>query len=225
MNRTARRAAAGLAAGAAVTLAASIPWIRKRHMRWGATDEEIEKALPLDDRVADPTYVTNRAVTIDAPVESVWPWIAQMGESRGGFYSYTVIERLLGMRVVNADRILPELQAPAVGEALDRAGTLLVQAVEPNRFLVLGPPEGLDFQVTWTLALFPNGEGATRLLSRCRAKLPEGAKGLLWLLLLDPGQLLMERKMLREIKRLAERAIRPAVTADMVRPPFSAHAH
>jgi hypothetical protein len=219
---TARRAAVGLAAGTVAALAASAPWIRKRHMRWGATDEEIGRALPLDDRIPDPTYVTNRAIAIHAPVEAVWPWIAQMGEvPRGGFYSYVAVERLLGLRVENADRILPEFQEPAVGDALDRAGTLRVQAIEPNRCLVLGPPEGLDFQVTWALAIFPAANGTTRLLSRCRAKLPPGPKGAAWRLLLDPGQLIMERRMLGQIKRRAERHARPKA-ADMVRPPFTA---
>lgn len=222
-KQTTRLAAAGLAAGAAA-LVASVPWIRKRHLRWGATDAEIATELTLDDRVPEPTYVTNRAITIQAPIEAVWPWLVQMGESpRAGFYSYAAIERLLGMRIENADRILPGLQALAVGDAIDRRGKLVVLAIEPHHLLVLGPPEGVGVAATWTLALFPTPHGATRLLSRCRSKIPPGAKGLLWLAILDPGHLLMERRMLREIKRLAEKAARPAA-ADMVRPPFSARA-
>jgi hypothetical protein len=199
-----RRAAAGLTAGAAVG-AGGLVLLRQWQRFWRATDEEIARAMPLDDRVPDPTYVTNRALTIQAPPEDVWPWLAQMGElPRGGFYSYLTVERLLRMKVENADRILPEFQNPKVGEAIDRAGTLLVLAVEPRRHLVLGPPRTLELQSTWALALYPAGHLATRLVSRCRARLPRGAKGLLWSLILDPGQFVMERKMLLEIKRRVE---------------------
>ncbi len=173
--------------------------------RWNATDEEAARPLPLDDQVSQPTYVTNRAITVAAPPEQIWPWIAQMGElPRGGFYSYLTIERLLKMRVTNAERILPAFQTPEVGTAIDRAGTMIVKAVEPNSVLVLGPPPMPDFDSTWAIALLPAGDGSTRLLSRCRARLPRGAKGFLISLILDPGQFLMERKMLFEIKKRAE---------------------
>jgi hypothetical protein len=179
--------------------------IRKWHLRWGASDEEIARAMPLDGEIERPTYVTNRAVTIGASAEEVWPWIAQMGERpRGGFYSYLSVERLLRMRVANADRILPEFQDLRVGQAIDRAGTMLVKAVEPNRVLVLGPSPTPEFDATWAIGLFPSGEGRTRLVSRCRALLPRGVKGLLMFLVLDPGQFVMERKMLLEIKKRAE---------------------
>jgi hypothetical protein len=198
--------AAALGAGAAA-LAAYAGLVRRWHLRWGTTDEEIARPMPLDDEVREPTYVTNRAVTIRALPEEIWPWIAQMGElPRGGFYSYVPVERLLGMRVENADRILPEFQSPAVGDALDRAGTMLVKAVEPGRFVVLGPPPMPDLKVTWTIALYPTGEGSTRLISRVRAWIGPGPKGLLLFLILDPGQFLMERKMLLEIKKRAESA-------------------
>ena len=51
--------------------------------------------------------MTNRAITIDARPEEIWPWLAQMGElPRGGFYSHMWVERLMGMRVENADRMI-----------------------------------------------------------------------------------------------------------------------
>jgi hypothetical protein len=161
--------------------------------------------MPLDAEVADPTYVTNRAITIRALPEEIWPWLAQMGElPRSGFYSYVAVERLLKMQVENADRVLSEFQDPKVGDALDHAGTMLVKAVEPNSFLILGPPPTPELAVTWAIALYPRWDGSTRLVSRCRARLPRGSKGLFWLALLDPGQFLMERKMLLGIKKRAE---------------------
>jgi len=96
------------------------------------------------------------------------------------------------------------LQAPQVGEAVDRGGTMLVKAVERDRYLVLGPRPTQDLAVTWALALYPT-DGSTRLVSRCRAHLPRGIRGFLANLILDPGQFVMERKMLLEIKRRAEK--------------------
>jgi hypothetical protein len=195
------RLAGGLAGGAAA-VSASVFLLRRWQRRWNATAEEIALPLPLDDEVSEPTYVTNRAITVPARPEDLWPWIAQMGElPRGGFYSYVTVERLLGMKVRNAVRILPGLERPKAGEAIDRAGTMLVKAIEPNRVLVLGPPPSTDLAVTWAIALFPSGDGSTRLLSRCRARLPRGPRGVLMSLLLDPGQFLMERKMLLELRR------------------------
>jgi hypothetical protein len=196
---------AGLAAGAAglATYAFAVrPW----HLRWGATDEEIAREMPLDGRISRPSYVTNRAVTIHAASPDVWPWLAQMGElPRGGFYSYEWIERILGMWVVNADRILPRFQTLQAGQPLDRWGNMIVKAVDPGRSLVLGPPDGRhDMDSTWAIALYPGQGGATRLVSRVRARLPRGPRGWFWFALLDPGQFVMERKMLLEIKRRAE---------------------
>jgi hypothetical protein len=90
----------GLAVSGAASLVAYAFAIRPWHLRWGATDEEIARETPLDERVKNPTYVTNRAITINAKPEDIWPWLAQMGElPRGGFYSYLWVERMMGMRV------------------------------------------------------------------------------------------------------------------------------
>jgi hypothetical protein len=166
---------------------------------------ERQRPMPLDEVVRKPQYVTNRAITIQASPEAIWPWLAQMGElPRGGFYSYAWIERLMGMKVKNADRILPELQDLRPGEQLDRSGGMVVKAVEPGRFLVLGPQGQPDLEITWTLALYPLDERSTRLISRARGWFKNPARALFWRMLLNRGQFFMERKMLLEIKRRAE---------------------
>jgi hypothetical protein len=88
------------------------PW----HRTWGATDEEQIMSLPGDARDRDPAYELIHAVTIDAPADTVWPWLAQMGQDRGGFYSYDWLERLFQADVHNADRIHAEWQRRASGE-------------------------------------------------------------------------------------------------------------
>jgi hypothetical protein len=132
-----------------------------------------------------------------------------MGElPRGGFYSYEWVERLLGLRVENAGRILPEYQHIEQGDVLDRKGTMTVRGVEPGRWLVLGPPEAQPFgDATWCLALYPKWPSETRLVSRVRARINlRNPASLLLLALLDPGQFIMERKMLLLIKERVERA-------------------
>jgi hypothetical protein len=185
------------------------PW----HLHWGATASECAGNMPLDERVADATVVSTRGITIDAPATQVWPWLVQMGDRpRAGYYSYAWIERMQGMRIENAKRILPEFQSLKVGDTLDRNGTIAVLHAEPGRSLVLGPPERVEgLRCTWAFELISTSERSCRLVTRVRAKLSywqmlRGAPIYVWpfLLLLDPGVFVMERKMLREIKRLAE---------------------
>jgi uncharacterized protein YndB with AHSA1/START domain len=185
------------------------PW----HRRWGATNDEVARPMPLDERVASPTAVSTRAITIDAPPERVWPWLAQMGDRpRAGYYSYTLVEKIQGLDVENAHRIMPEFQSLEVGQAIDKGGTMAVLAVDPGKHLVLGPetpPEWLES--TWAFALYPEGRDKTRLVTRVRARysLRGMLKALPWYtwpfwLLIDPGVFVMERKMLLEIKKHAE---------------------
>ena len=108
--------------------------------RWGATDAEVKKRLPGDELMPHPKWGFTHAVTIKAPVAEVWPWIVQMGQGRGGFYSYEFLENLVGCDIHNADRIIPEFQNLKVGDAIKLAARvpgLPVAVVEPNHALVL----------------------------------------------------------------------------------------
>src|SRR5947209_19113016 len=87
-------------------------------MHWGATDEERLKRVPCDELVPDPITTSTRAITVNTPVEVVWPWLAQIGQDRGGFYSYDWLENLAGCKMDNADRIHPEWQQRAIGEVV-----------------------------------------------------------------------------------------------------------
>jgi hypothetical protein len=187
--------------------------IRHWYLRWGATDEELDRSMPMDEHASSPKLSSTMAITIDAPPEEVWPWLVQIGEPpRAGYYSYTTIERLVGLHVVNRDTIMSEYQTVEVGQALDKAGMMRVLAVDPGHSLVLGPPEGTSVRSTWAFALYPYGEGATRLVTRVHGtwsyrELLRSTNPLTWpmYLLIEPGAFIMERKMLREIRRLAER--------------------
>lgn len=192
------------------------PWL----LRWGTTDEEVSRAMPGDDLVKEPQYVTNRAMTLHARPEQIWPWLVQMGEGRGGFYSYVWIERLLGMRLKNADRILPEFQQLAVGDPLavepQDDYVMEVKALEPERALVLGGSSPAPWgDAEWAMGLYPLDEHSTRLVSRCRTRFNSTWDMLLILSFLDIGQFIMERKWLLGVK---ERAERWAAHTDEARP-------
>lgn len=198
--------AAGITVATAGGLALYARTLRPKHTRWGATDDEIRRSMPLDDRVPGAKYVTNRAVTVRARPDEIWLWLAQIGESpRAGFYSYEWIERLMGMDVKNADAIYPEYQHPKAGDVLDRAGMMEVKAAEAHKWLVLGPPDGLWLGCTWCIALYPEDTETTRVVSRVRAEVKKWSPvAAILMAMLDPGQFLMERKMLLAIKKRAE---------------------
>jgi hypothetical protein len=107
----------GLVAAGAVGLAAYVVAVRPWHLRWGATDDEVQRPMPGDELVPDPKVNATHAITIDAPAVAVWPWLVQWGYQRGGFYSYDWIDRTLGSEgVASVDRILPEHQHLEVGD-------------------------------------------------------------------------------------------------------------
>jgi hypothetical protein len=198
---------AGLA-GLTVTAAAlSYPWLfRHTCLTWGATAEEATRELPGDDLLANPDVVTTRAITIDAPPAAIWPWLAQMGSGRGGMYTYDWIENLFGLDMHSASEILPQFQDVHEGEEFQLGPgrpTMRIEVLEPGRALTL---RFEDQHWVWVFALFPAG-GRTRLLSRNRIALPDASTltRLFYLLVMEPGSLVMERKMLLGIKKRAER--------------------
>jgi hypothetical protein len=181
------------------------PW----HLTWGATSAELDMSLPGDGLA--PRVAAMHAVTIDAPVSAVWPWLVQIGQDRGGFYSYTWIENgLLGAGIRNTDRINPEWQQLGSGDFVrsarrdwlggrfaDKTGWWVAE-VEPERSITL---------IGWgTFALLPVDSGTTRLVIRSRAGDGGFLSAPLDVLLFEPGHFLMERRMMLGIKERAERS-------------------
>lgn len=191
-----------LAIGAAALLYLKLG--RPRVLNWNATAEEAARSLPGDELLPEAALQTTRAISIDAPPSAVWPWIVQMGpRPRAGVYTYDWLQRLLGIDIENADRIMPEHQHLEPGEffSLGKQGNgLRVKAVEPQRALVL---QWEPARATWTFALYPQ-DGGTRLISRNRIP---GSGPLFWMAMavMEPASLVMERKMLLGIKARAER--------------------
>jgi hypothetical protein len=176
--------------------------LRKSIANWGATDSEASARLPGDELLEDADGISTRAIEIDAPPATVWPWLAQMGPSpRGGAYTYDWIENLLGLDMHSADRVLPEFQHPQVGDTIDFGPNVMrLDRVDAGRVLAWRSGDG---KWVWTFVLEPH-DGGTRLISRNRFRLSTFAARI-GALPMEPGSLVMERKMLRGVKQRAER--------------------
>jgi hypothetical protein len=195
-----------------VIIVASFVLLRQWTLSWGATDAEVERSLPGDELIARKPGDWTHAATIEAPPEEVWPWIAQIGDNRGGFYSYTFIENLLMGEDLyhNANRILPQFQNPQPGEGMVM-DSLQVHDLQPGKWLLAAQAaEEGDFNWVWLWHVEPVGTSQTRLLVRNTLRLPGVASNPVASTVLDLGGYIMERRMIQEIKLRAEGRTEPA---------------
>ncbi len=195
---------APLAAAAVIGPAAYVVLGRRRCLTWGATTEEARRTMPGDDLLPTPDIISTRAISIEASPKAIWPWLLQMGPGRGGVYTYDWIENLFGLNMHSADEILPQFQDLKVGD-LQQLGSkgprLRVDVLDAERAMVLHSEDG---NWVWTFGLYAE-DRRTRLVSRNRIATP-GASPFLRLfnlLVMEPGSLVMERKMLMGIRRRA----------------------
>jgi len=212
---------------------ALLPWaylllVRPWHSRWGSTEEEVRRALPYDQFVPRPLAQTTRSVTIDACVDEVWRWLVQLGQGRGGLYSYDWLENLADLDVHSAEVIVPGLQDLKVGdlvrlapESMGVEAGLRVAVMEPGRALVLHQPAdrhtgspidrddpslGNYYGWNWAFVLEKSDGRSTRLIVRSRIDgRPRALIRTFYTLLLEFPHFVMERAMLKGIKQRAER--------------------
>lgn len=193
-----------------------VVFLRPRLFRHGATPEEASRALPGDEEVLGAQVHGTRAITIDAPPASVWPWLAQIGYRRAGWYAFDFADN---DNIPSATQIIPELQEPTVGQVVGEEGYEII-AIEPPSHLVLAfhhprvewirkgglwPRFG---ESSWAFVLDPTDGGRrTRLITRMHYRLPAGFH-LLWWPLYELVDLVLQPAMLRAIQRRAERESR-----------------
>ena len=211
----------GICIAIASAIASYVVFIRPWHLRWGSRDEEVEQPLPGDDLVPEPKLQATHAVTIQASPSAIWPWLVQIGQGRGGFYSYDWVENMMGLGIHNTDRILPEHQKLEAGDLIPLAQegfSIPVAIVDTKKALVLHGDTRLDesgetpvmrpgdfMAVTWGFYLFEESDGATRLIERFRADWNEAPYNtVFYRAFLEPGAFVMERKMLLGIKERVE---------------------
>jgi hypothetical protein len=196
------------------------PWF----LYWGATEEEIQEVYPGDRFIASPKGQTVRAITIRAPIGDVWPWLVQMGQGRGGYYSYDWLENLFGLGIYSTHRIVPRWQNPEVGDIIrmSEEGGMMVAILESEEAMVLygnaatlesrsTEPDGMlgdgvmDFASTWGFYLKALGKNETRLIVRSWSDWNPGIVGFLaYRVLMEPVHFLMERKMILGIRDRVE---------------------
>jgi hypothetical protein len=205
------------------------PLLRARYSRWGASDEEVKRLLPGDERVPDSLATQTLAVTVHARAAEIWPWLAQIGQQRGGLYSYELLENLARCRMRNADRVVPEWEL-AVGDrvrlgpegypvhgvvALKRGRWLLLAGanVKTARVEDLPKPDQAEYtNYSWIFYLDERPNDSTRLISRSRLDYAPRSFGsrVIWIWLTDPIGFVMTRKMLLTLKQRAEERARVA---------------
>jgi hypothetical protein len=173
-----------LVRGAVAVLAAKgvyLVFLRRRLLTWGATASEVSGPLPGDDLLPDPDLVATRAISIRAPVQEVWPWLAQMGQGRGGLYSYDWLENLVGCQITSAWQVVEQWQHPAVGDdfRLHPDVALQVVVVDPPWALVVrgavsasgqdaSADPAMPYDFTWAFVLVPEPGERARLVVRER---------------------------------------------------------
>ena len=201
-----------LAAGAGV---AGLQFLHTRR-DWGATREEAAAVLPGDDLVPEPAEQTTQAVPIAAPAEEIWAWLVQMGQDRGGMYSYDWLENLFGLHIHTTDQVREEWQHLAVGDRvvivsegwgpLPDGYAFRVVRVDPPRALVLrqAPPEH-PWNGVWSFHVLEGTAGRCRLLARSRTEVDARMSARLATRIGEPVTLVMTRRMLRGIRDRAER--------------------
>lgn len=183
---------------------ATAPLYRDWHLRWGATDAEVNAPMPGDDIIADASYVTTRAITIYAPPEEVWPWLVQMGCLRAGFYANDLLDNL---GHPSAGTIVPQFQHLEVGQWVPMSPrpsdttAFKVAGFEVSQWLLWQQPLS-----TWSWRLGRLPKDRTRLVTRLRSHLDwsNPSMSLLSIVLNEFGDFPMMRRMLLGIRDRAE---------------------
>jgi hypothetical protein len=207
-----------LLASFAAIVAVFFVFVRPWYQQWGATAEEARRPLPGDEIVPNAAAQETRAITIDANLERVWPWLAQLGQDRGGFYSYDLLENLVGCRMPTEDRLRPDRQSWQVGDKLwmyppnraGGAGFATLHDYVPGRALgfgtrAIGTPLDAPEDGSWSFVLEPLGDSLTRLLVRGRVAAGRSLLGVVVdRSIFEPMHFVMERRTMIGLRQLAE---------------------
>ncbi len=208
----------GFGGAARIALSLLRPFGRRARRTWGVSGDDLTRVYPGDDVVPAPRWMWTHAVDIDAPAAEVWPWVAQVGADRAGFYSYQWLENLAGCQLRNAESVHPEWQVHERSSILlnPRIPPFEVVACEPGAWFVAhaAPREstagGGWIAASWLFMVEPLGADRCRFFSRYRV---DCSRDLVTRLevgpaLVEPVGFAMDRRMLLGVKERAERARR-----------------
>lgn len=209
----------GIGGAAAMVAALLTSFLRGPRSHWGLTAEEAAAARPGDDLVKDPRWGWTHAVAIDAPAERVWPFVAQIGADRGGFYSYQWLENLAGCEVTNAEAVHAEwsIQTGDTFYLHPNMPPLRVAACEPGRWFVVHGPADAEaraagepwVEVSWLFSVEPLGADRCRFVSRYRCATSDdlATRASFGPALVEPVGFVMDRRMLLGVKERAEKRL------------------
>ena len=213
----------GLGGAARIALGLITPFLREPHSHWGLSVADAARTYPGDELVPTPRWSWTHGIEIAAAPDIVWPWIAQIGATRGGFYSYQWLENLVGCEVQNAEAIHPDWEMK-VGDQLyvhPKGPPLQIAALERGRWLVASGAADEAAKaagrpwvaVSWLFYVEPLPGGRSRCISRYRADYSEDLRTRVSFgpSLLEPIGFAMDRRMLQGIRERVERlaAVKP----------------
>jgi hypothetical protein len=225
-----RDVAEGAVGVTVMTAALLTPFNRGSRGRWGAGAQVAARRYPGDELVPQPRWGWTHAVRVQAPAADVWPWVAQIGADRGGFYSYQWLENLIGCQVSNAAAIHPEWAAREGGELRlhPKAPPLRIVSVQPGQALVayMAPAHTLSdarqrehpgvpassrdrwMTASWLFLIEPSGPARCQVISRYRCDTSHDLLSRLQFgpSIVEPVSFAMDRRMLIGIRQRAERA-------------------
>ena len=190
------------------TLIALRPW----YSSWGTTRSERQMVMIGDPPLGESHFRIDHAVTINAPADSVWPWLAQIGQDRGGFYSYDWLERTFGARIHNANAVVPAWQTRNVGDKVRAVQPTFLGGIFGNdvgwKITQLEPGRAIVLENWGAFVVDPIDAKSSRLHIRTRGPGVPTVAGIalspISLLTLEPAHFIMERGMLLGIKKRAE---------------------
>ena len=192
---------------------------RRYYRNWGTTKEECRMSLPGDELIRRPSVQSTEGVWIDAPPSAIWPWLIQIGQDRGGLYSFDTVEKLIGLDYDTANRVHPEWQCLMPGDAIRLAPdgwmglphglTLAVEQVTDESALVLrGTPPEFPWETVWSFHLLPRWQDRCRFLVRTRTRLRHPGE-VLGVELAGPVTALVTRGLLLGIKSRVADVVMP----------------
>lgn len=198
------------------TVLVTWPLSRRWLENWGSRPKERRRVWPGDQFVGPDHDVYTRAIDITAATDLVWRWIVQFGLGRAGFYSYELLERLVGIPVTNIESIEPTLQTLAVGDEIrlhPKTPRIPIAQLEAGKRICFGSRREPDSTAakpdparSWSLYIEPSTVDSCRLILRgCIEPLREATWGKRLAAGIEgPIDFVMEQRMLRTVKRLAE---------------------
>jgi hypothetical protein len=186
-------------------LSGVVAWLPGYIATYGATENEIAATYPGDEILNSPVIMWTHGASISAPPEKVWPWIAQIGQSRGGFYSYTFIENMISRdgSYKNAPAILPQFQDPKPGVYII-ADMLPIKEVKTGEYFLAAVDDFFGMGWTWGWYLRPEGTASTRLILRMKIQTSGEQSNPAAMWIINAGGFIMEKAMLRGITDRAE---------------------